>query len=338
MTLLVRLDPEQPEEEAIEQAASVIRRGGLVAFPTETVYGLGADATSEPAVLKIFEAKGRPADNPVIIHVCGSEMLDAVSERVSQKARLLAGRFWPGPLSLVLERNSKISPCVSAGLQTVAVRMPRSRIALDLIRRAGTPVAAPSANISGRPSPTSALHVRDDLDGRIDMILDGGTTEIGVESTVLDITTHRALILRPGWITREQLSEVIGPVDEAATEEEFKRSPGTRHPHYRPGARVVLVEGATQRSLSRLLEGYRVHGRVGFIGHTDTQVSGSGYDVVTIGDDAQDYARLIYAALRQLDERGAQVVVVEGISDTGEGAAVMDRLRRAASEIVANPN
>ena len=337
MTLLVRLDPQSPDEEAIERAASIIRGGGLVAFPTETVYGLGADAMSEAAVKKIFAAKGRPADNPIIVHVCGGEMLNTVSARVSAKAQLLAGRFWPGPLSLVLERNPKVSSLVSAGLNTVAVRMPRSKIALELIRRAGTPVAAPSANISGRPSPTAASHVLNDLEGRVDLILDGGPTSIGVESTVLDMTADPPLILRPGWITREQLIEVIGPVESATSEEEFKRSPGTRHQHYTPRARVVLVEGATPSILKSLLESYLGKGKTGFIGHTDGLISSRNLNPVILRNSAGDYARSIYNALRELDDRGVMVVVVEGIDDAGEGAAVMDRLRRAASEILVNP-
>jgi L-threonylcarbamoyladenylate synthase len=336
MTLLVRLDPQSPDEEAIERAASIIRGGRLVAFPTETVYGLGADAMNEAAVQKIFEAKGRPADNPIIVHVCGGEMLNTVSARVGAKAQLLAGRFWPGPLSMVLKRNPKISALVSAGLDTVAVRMPRSNIALGLIRQAGTPVAAPSANISGRPSPTVASHVLDDLDGKIDLILDGGPTSIGLESTVLDMTADPPLILRPGWITREQLIEVVGPVESAATEEEFKRSPGTRHPHYTPRARVVLVEGATPSILKGVLESHLGKGKTGFIGHTAGLPGSPNLDAVTVRNSADDYARSIYNALRELDDRGAQVVVVEGIEDTGEGAAVMDRLRRAASEILVN--
>jgi L-threonylcarbamoyladenylate synthase len=223
-------------------------------------------------------------------------------------------------------------------LNTVAVRMPRSNIALSLIRRAGTPIAAPSANISGRPSPTTAGHVLNDLEGRIDLILDGGPTSIGVESTVLDMIADPPLILRPGWITREQLTEVIGPVESATSEEEFKRSPGTRHPHYAPRARVVLVEGATPSMLKKLLECYLVNGRVGFIGHTPSPISSPVLDVVAVRSGAEDYARSIYAALRELDDRGVQVVLVEGIENKGEGEAVMDRLRRAASEIVVNPD
>ena len=336
MTVLVRLDSERPESGLIESAASIIRSGGLVAFPTETVYGLGADAMSESAVQRIFEAKGRPADNPLIVHVCSAGMLDSAVRKLSEKARLLAERFWPGPLTLVLARNPKVAPSVSSGLDTVAVRMPGCRVALDLIRSAGTPVAAPSANTSGRPSPTTAAHVLSDLDGRIDMILDGGTTTIGVESTVLDMTTDPPLILRPGWITREQLASSVGRIEIAASDEESKRSPGTRHRHYSPRVPVILIEQAAPDSLGEVLREQLKNGKVGFIGHSLAGFDDPRLLAITLRNDAEDYARSIYAALREVEDQGAQVVVVEGIRDKGEGAAVMDRLRRAASEIIGN--
>ncbi|HVG21856.1 MAG TPA: L-threonylcarbamoyladenylate synthase, partial [Blastocatellia bacterium] len=234
MTTVVQVSPEHPQEEVIERAAAIIRGGGLVAFPTETVYGLGADAMNEAAVQKIFEAKGRPGDNPLIVHVGSESDLGRVADETSAKARDLIGRFWPGPLTLVLKRRPELAESVSAGLPTVAVRMPRNAVALGLIRKAGTPIAAPSANRSGRPSPTSAAHVARDLEGRIDMIIDGGPTDIGVESTVLDMTADPPVILRPGWITEESLASVIGPTGRAASLEELRRSPGTRHRHYSP--------------------------------------------------------------------------------------------------------
>src|SRR6266567_1803054 len=234
MTQVLELDPERPQQEAIEFAASVIRDGGLVAFPTETVYGLGADAMNENAVRKIFEAKDRPTDNPCIVHVDSRDMLDRVAARTGDKAECLIRKFWPGPLTLVLKRKPEVAPSVSAGLSTVAVRMPGNGIALRLIRAARTPIAAPSANASGRPSPTTAAHVLDDLGGRIDLILDGGTTNIGIESTVLDVTADPPMILRPGWITQEMLSEAIGPVERSGSDEELRRSPGTHHQHYSP--------------------------------------------------------------------------------------------------------
>ena len=334
MTQLVRLDPERPDRDLIESAASIIRNGGLVAFPTETVYGLGADAMSEAAVRRIFEAKGRPADNPLIIHVCSTQMLETTARRLTEKTKRLSERFWPGPLTLVLDRNPGIPAAVSSGLDTVAVRMPNCRIALDLIRAAGTPVAAPSANASGRPSPTSAAHVFGDLDGRIEMILDGGMTNIGIESTVLDVTTDPPLILRPGWITREQLLESIGQTEIAASEEELKRSPGTRHRHYSPRVPVILIEHTAPQSLRQILQEHLRKGKVGFIGHSPAGLGDSGLRAINLRDDAEDYAHSIYAAFRELEDWGAEVVVVLGIDDKGEGAAVMDRLRRAASEII----
>lgn len=334
MTEIIRLDPDRPQEEAIEQAARIIRSGGLVAFPTETVYGLGADAMNERAIQKIFKAKGRPADNPLIVHVSDLCMLDRVASHVPQKAEALIAKFWPGPLTLVLKRRPEVALSVSAGLPTVAVRMPQSKIALGLIERAGTAIAAPSANRSGRPSPTSAAHVAIDLSGRIEMILDGGATNIGIESTVLDMTSDVPLLLRPGWITREQIAETTGPVERAANDEEFARSPGTRHRHYSPRACVVLVEQDSLQSITQLCKYHLSKGAVAFIGHTAVDISDRNFHTVVLEDSADVYAHSIYAALRDMDARGARVIIIEGISDSGAGAAVMDRLRRAASEVL----
>jgi len=332
MTFVLKLDAQHPQPELIEQAASVIRQGGLVAFPTETVYGLGADAMNELAVQRIFEAKGRPADNPLIVHVCDRAMLDLVASEVGAKAEALIAAYWPGPLTLVLKRSQRIAASVSAGLSTVAVRMPRNQIASELIRRAATPIAAPSANRSGRPSPTTAAHVTSDLDGRIDMILDGGETIIGIESTVLDMTSEPPAILRPGWVTREQLTEAIGPVQLTKAAEALKRSPGVRHKHYSPRAQVVLVEHDSAASIHQLCSELLKEGPVGFIGHSRLEIDDPAFNLVILENSAEDYARSIYAALRKLDEQGARVIVIEGINDEGEGAAVMDRLRRSAAD------
>lgn len=332
MTEVLELDPDHPQQERIERAASIIRNGRLVAFPTETVYGLGADAMDESAVRRIFEAKGRPTDNPCIVHVDSREMLDRVAYGVGTKAELLIQRFWPGPLTLVLARKPEVAPSVSAGLSTVAVRTPGNRIALALIQAARTPIAAPSANLSGRPSPTTAGHVLDDLGGRVDLILDGGSTNIGVESTVIDMTSDPPVILRPGWITQEMLNVVIGPVDRAASEDEVRRSPGTRHPHYSPCARVILIERGSPDILEQVCREHLKYGAVCFIGHTVLTIHHPLFYSIRLGSEAGEYARSIYAALRDADKRKPGVIVVEGISDTGEGEAVMDRLRRAASE------
>jgi L-threonylcarbamoyladenylate synthase len=333
MTQVLELDPERPQPEAIELAASIIRNGGLVAFPTETVYGLGADAMNENAVRKIFEAKGRPADNPCIVHVDSRDMLDRVAGGVGAKAERLIQKFWPGPLTLVLERNPEVARSVSAGLATVAVRMPGNRIALELIRAASTPIAAPSANASGRPSPTTAAHVLEDLGGRIDLILDGGATNIGIESTVLDVTTDPPMILRPGWITQEMLSEAIGPIEHVASGEELRRSPGTRHRHYSPRARVILIEHGSAELLELVCREHLKTGSVGFAGHSLVEIDDPNYYAIRLANNAKDYAHSIYATLRRLDKKEPRVIIVEGISEAGEGAAVMDRLRRAASAI-----
>lgn len=332
MTQVIKLDPERPDQEAIERAAAVITGGGLVAFPTETVYGLGADAMNASAVQKIFEAKARPADNPVIVHVADREMLNRVASGVNESAELLIQKFWPGPLTLVFDRMPEVTSAVSAGLPTVAVRMPRNNIALELARCAKTPIAAPSANISGRPSPTSAAHVVDDLSGRIDLILDGGTTNIGIESTVLDMTRKPPMILRPGWITEQMLEGVIGPVECAASDEELRRSPGTRHRHYSPRARVVLIEQGSPEFIEQICKQHLQEGGVGFIGHTPIAIADASFAAMEIGERAEDYAYSIYSALRELDKKAPAVIVVEGLSGDGRVAAVMDRLRRAASE------
>lgn len=333
MTQVIKLDPSRPQPETIQLAATIIRHGGLVAFPTETVYGLGADAMNEQAIEKVFEAKGRPADNPLIVHIGDRAMLDLVASEINDQAEQLIQTFWPGPLTLVLNRKPEVAPSVSAGLPTVAARMPRNEIALALIRASGTPLAAPSANLSGRPSPTIAAHVLDDLSGRIDMILDGGSTNIGIESTVLDVTTHPPVILRPGWITQEVLSGVIGEVKRATSDEELRRSPGTRHQHYSPRARLILIEEGSPALLESVCRDELKHGAVGYIGHTRVVMNDASFSPIQIGGRAEDYARAIYPALRELDKRNPRVIVVEGISGTGEGAAVMDRLRRAASAI-----
>jgi L-threonylcarbamoyladenylate synthase len=330
MTQVIQLDPARPQKERIEQAAKILRDGGLVAFPTETVYGLGADAMNEFAVRRIFEAKGRPLDNPCIVHIESRNMLDRVSVSIGDKAEQLIERFWPGPLTLVLKRKPEVAPAVSAGLPTVAVRMPKNEIALVLIRAAGTPIAAPSANSSGRPSPTTASHVLEDLGGRIELILDGGPTNIGIESTVLDLTVDPPTILRPGWITREMLSEVIGSVQLSSSAEELRRSPGTRHRHYSPQARVILIEDESPEALEQICRQHLQEGKTGFIGHTAIRIDDPNFRAVILNPTAEMYAHSIYAALREMDQPDTGAIIVEGISDEGEGAAVMDRLRRAA--------
>lgn len=336
MTQVIQIDPQNLyyEIDKLQLAADTIRDGRLVAFPTETVYGLGADALNEQAIQRIFEAKGRPADNPLIVHVGHRKDVERVAYDVSDEAWKLIDDFWPGPLTLVLKRKPEVPASVSAGLPTVAVRMPSHSVAISLIRVAATPIAAPSANRSGRPSPTTAQHVVLDLGGRIDMILDGGATNIGIESTVLDLTGETPLILRPGWITAEQIAAVTGSVERAESDEALHRSPGTRYRHYSPQARVVLVESGSQTSVEQVCSDHLKTAAVGYIGHTPLAIDDAHFSALILQASAAGYAARIYAALREMDERGAEVIIIEGISEQGEGAAVMDRLRRAASETI----
>lgn len=334
MTQVIQIDSKNLYDQAdkLERAASIIRSGRLVAFPTETVYGLGADALNEQALQRLFEAKGRPADNPLIVHVGHRKDVERVAEEVSDSAWQLIDKFWPGPLTLVLKRKPEVPALVSSGLPTIAVRMPYNGIAISLIRLADTPIAAPSANRSGRPSPTSAAHVLADLDGRIEMIIDGGATDIGIESTVLDMTGGVPVILRPGWITEQQIARVTGAVAPAASLAELERSPGTRYRHYSPRARVVLVEHGSRASVEQICKEYLKTMTVGFIGHTPLAIDDARFSAMILRANPADYASKLYSALREMDERGASLIVVEGIPEAGEGAAVMDRLRRAASE------
>jgi L-threonylcarbamoyladenylate synthase len=334
-TTIINVNSEHPEAASMARAAAVLSQGGLVAFPTETVYGLGADALNARAVRRIFRAKGRPSDNPLIVHISSLEMLGSIAEQIPPQMHRLADRFWPGPLTFVLSRRPEVAQWVSAGLPTVAVRMPRNQIALDLIRLSGTPIAAPSANVSGRPSPTRAHDVLADLDGKIDLILDGGSTRVGIESTVLDLTATPPAILRPGWVTRDQIESVIGPISPAASGEELKRSPGTRHRHYSPRAQVVLAESASAAELVRLCQSFQERGKVGLVGHTSLDLNGQPIEQVLVENHPDAYAASIYSAFRDLDAAGVAVIIVEVDPDKiGQSDAIMDRLRRAASETI----
>ncbi|ASI99597.1 L-threonylcarbamoyladenylate synthase [Thermococcus celer] len=321
------------DEEKIRIAARFILRGELVAFPTETVYGLGADALNEKAVRKIFEAKKRPADNPLIIHIARLDDLERIAREVPPEARLLAERFWPGPLTLVLPKGEDVPDVTTGGLDTVAVRMPAHPIALSLIR-ASTPIAAPSANVSGKPSPTLAEHVVDDFYGRIACIIDGGETEIGVESTVLDLSSERPTLLRPGGLPLEEIEKVVGGVEVHPAVEgkpvDVARSPGMKYRHYSPSAQVVVVEGAREkvrRKIGELVEEYRSKGlRVGVMA-TETHDADEFFH---LGKTEREVARNLFKALRELDKRGVDVIIAEGVEERGLGLAVMNRLKKAA--------
>ncbi|MEN3048340.1 MAG: L-threonylcarbamoyladenylate synthase [Candidatus Caldarchaeales archaeon] len=344
-TKRVKVDPRRPEREAIEEAARVIRSGGLVAFPTETVYGLGADALNPDAVARVFEAKGRPPDNPLIVHVADPESVHLLASKVPPVAERLIREFWPGPLTLVLRRTELVPAVTSAGLDTVAVRMPDHPVSLELIRASGTPIAAPSANRSGSPSPTTADHVMRDLGGLIEMVLDGGPTEIGVESTVIDVTVEPPEVLRPGGLPVEDVERVIGRVkvpDWArglARAPSRPRSPGMKYRHYAPRARMVLVEGRpsdVRSKVEELVEEYSSRGlRVGVLATDGRRYEGAVTLDLGPSSDLRAVAKSLFSSIRELDETGVDVIIAEGVEERGLGLAIMNRLRKASGgEIV----
>lgn len=316
---------------SIARAARIIRRGGLVAFPTETVYGLGASATDTEAVKKIFTAKGRPPDNPLIVHLSDQKQLRSVAREIPDTAYLLIEKYWPGPLSLVLQRSKNIPEVVSAGLPTVAVRMPDHRVALNLIRLSRVPIAAPSANWSGRPSPTDFRHVLEDLSGRIDAVIKSNVCAIGVESTVLDLTGSEPVILRPGGLSRERLEETLGchiRLAGSGANIEQPSSPGMRYRHYSPLAPLILVTGAINRR-RRLLNTLACHyNRKGFVvGMLNFTIQPNFSPEIETGL----LAAKLFLALRQLDARKVDLILAEETETTGLGLAVMNRLRKAAA-------
>ena len=304
----------------LAEAASTLRTGGLVAFPTETVYGLGADATDPTAVGRVFAAKGRPADNPLIVHLADAADLDRVAARVPPLAAELARRFWPGPLTLVLEAGDHLPAETTGGHATVGVRVPDHPVARALLAAADRPVAAPSANRSGRPSPTTAAHVMADLGDVVDVIVDGGACVVGVESTVVDARGPRPVVLREGAVTREDLG-VDGGASDAA-------SPGTRYRHYAPRCQVLLAEGADAATTAAALSGGGA--RVAVV-LPEEAAAPPGVKVVGRFGDPAALARDLYDALRRAEDAGADHVVVATVEEVGIGRAVMDRLRRAAA-------
>jgi L-threonylcarbamoyladenylate synthase len=328
--MLERVDPRHPDAAIIARAADVLRRGGLVAFPTETVYGLGANALDSTAVDGIFAAKGRPAYNPLIVHVADAARARGVARDWPDVAERLARAFWPGPLTLVLPKRSEVPSSVTAGLDTVAVRVPSHPVALALLEAAGIPIAAPSANRSTEVSPTTGSHVEKSLGDRVDLILDAGPTPVGIESTVVDVTVSPPVVLRPGSITLADLARVAGNVSEASASrgDEARRSPGMLDRHYAPRAKLML---ATSDRIRELVEGAQHAGRrVGAIAITAALSSRARDELLTLPNDPDGYATRLYAALHALDDAAVELIVVENPPDGPAWRAVRDRLERAA--------
>lgn len=302
-----------------EFAAEFIRNGGLVAFPTETVYGLGARIFDEAAVAKIFEAKQRPADNPLIAHVSDLEQISELTSEITESAAKFIDKFFPGPLTLVLEKSPRVPSLATAGRDTIGVRMPRSTIAREFLNACQSPVVAPSANLSGRPSPTTWQAVYEDLNGRIDCILEGDPADIGVESTVVDCTGEIPIILREGAISLEELQTAVPATARASIRDpKLARSPGLKYRHYSPRAKVMVVESEDQVEITE---------NAGFIGLRLPQTEPR---LVKLCDNAEEYAHELFEFLRECDRRGIDTVYCEAVDEQGIGAALMDRLRRAA--------
>lgn len=330
-------DPMNMNYPQLKEAAALLQQEEVVAFPTETVYGLGANALSDQAVLKIFEAKGRPGDNPLIVHITKKEQLTDLVDNLPEVAEKLMQAFWPGPLTLVLKSRDGVSKYVTAGLDTLAVRMPDHPIALALMEVAGLPLAAPSANLSGKPSPTTAAHVDEDLDGKIAGIVDGGPTGVGLESTVVDCTTEIPVILRPGGVTKEQLEAVIGQieVDPALTsQDQAPKSPGMKYTHYAPVAPVYLVEGGLDFLKETVLAAQKDGKKVGLLvtEETKAELGEAGDVMIACGtrSDLSTIATNLYDALRAFNSTDVDIIFSETFPKTGVGAAIMNRLDKAA--------
>ena len=335
------INEQDVDKEIIEQAGECLRLGGLVAFPTETVYGLGADALNQDAARKTYTAKGRPSDNPLIIHIATIESLDKIIAERPQSLDALMKQFWPGPLTMIFHKSKRVPMETTGGLDTVAVRMPENQVARELIQAGGGYISAPSANISGKPSPTMATHVKEDMNGRIEMILDGGAVKIGVESTILDMTVTPPMILRPGAITKRMLEKVLPQVavDPAvySLEEHIEaKAPGMKYRHYAPNAPLVLVEGTSEdviKAINYAVKEKEKSGiKVGVIGTDESVQYYKASYVKSIGTrmDENSIAQNLYSILREFDEEEVDYAFSESFSEEGIGLAIMNRLYKAA--------
>lgn len=342
-TKIVTIDSKNIDSSLLLEGADILKQGGLVAFPTETVYGLGADGLNAMASGKIYAAKGRPSDNPLIVHIADFNALSELTMECPVKGRMLAEAFWPGPLTLIFKKSDKVPLSTTGGLDTVAIRMPSHPIAYELIRMSGIYIAAPSANVSGRPSPTKAEHVIEDLDGKIDMIIDGGKVDIGLESTIVDVTSEIPVILRPGYITTQMIEQVIGQVDldkavlSKTQDASIKpKAPGMKYKHYAPKGDLTIYEGSSENVISainkvteeKLLKGYRV----GIIATEETFPYYKKGIVKTIGTrkDESTIARGLFEILREFDSEGTDFIFTESFDNNQLGQAIMNRLLKAA--------
>ncbi len=342
-TIIIKADENCIDRDVLNRAGDIIKAGGLVAFPTETVYGLGGDALNPGASKKIYAAKGRPSDNPLIVHIYRLEDLFEVADNVSRDAMKLAEKFWPGPLTMIFKKKDRVPSETTGGLDTVAVRMPSNRIAAEFIEAAGGYIAAPSANLSGRPSPTEASHVIEDMDGRIDMIIDGGSSVIGLESTIVDMTGDVPMILRPGYINGQMIEEVTGKVEYdpavfgAGDGSLPPKAPGMKYRHYAPKGTLTIVKGEQDAVIGYMKEalsqGLKKGLKVGIIATEETKDNYPGATLIAnVGarSDEEAIARHLYSVLRQCDDENIDLIFSEDFSTPRMGQAIMNRLIKAA--------
>ncbi len=347
-TEVVKIDEKNMDEAALSSlkiAGDIIRRGGLVAFPTETVYGLGGDALNPESSKKIYAAKGRPSDNPLIVHVASMEDLGKIVKEIPEAAKKLSDAFWPGPLTMIMNKNETVPYETTGGLDTVAIRMPNNQTALELIRQSGGFIAAPSANTSGRPSPTVARYCVEDLSGKIEMIIDGGQVGIGLESTIVDLTSEVPMILRPGYITLDMLKEVLGEVeiDRGIIDSNSKvkpKAPGMKYRHYAPKGELTIIQGEQSKVVEfineKALEASKSGKRVGVIGTDATRNLYKADVIKSVGnrDEEQTIAHELFKVLREFDDENIDIMFSESFDDSGIGQAIMNRLLKAAGHNV----
>ena len=342
-TIVQNINKDNINQEELSTAIDILKKGGLVAFPTETVYGLGGDGLREDAAKKIYMAKGRPSDNPLIVHISNMDMLNQLVTNIPEKAKLLAKQFWPGPLTMIFPKSEIVPMGTTGGLNTVAVRMPSHPVALALIEQSGICIAAPSANTSGRPSPTLASHVYEDMNGKIEMILDGGKVGIGIESTIVDLTEDIPVILRPGFITKAMLEEVVGTVEidkailaTSLDKNLVPKAPGMKYKHYAPKADLIIFEGEESSVVAeinkRVLGQIKAGKKVGIIATKETQGRYVDGEIVVIGsrNEEIEIASSLYEILREFDQMDIDCIFSESFASDNLGQAIMNRLLKAA--------
>lgn len=337
-TIISKIDINDIDKNEIKKQSKLLAQGKTVIFPTETVYGLGANALDEDAVKKIYEAKGRPSDNPLIVHIYDKDDVYNLAKNINEKAELIMNKFWPGPITVILNKKDVVPYRTSGGLETVAVRMPSHLIAREIIKEAGVPIAAPSANISGRPSPTKADHVYEEMNGRVSGIVLGGDCNFGLESTVLDVTTENPMILRPGSITKEELEDVIGtvlidPSLEKKEDNKKAKAPGMKYTHYSPDADVYIVSGNVEDTIKKInslvAENNEKSLKTGIMCLEENKNRYNG-EVVSLGSTLEEVGSNLFDALRRMDKMNIDIVYSEEFSTNGVGQAIMNRLLKSA--------